>query len=85
MHEDFKKMLDLTEKVTKLKAALQLLKLKIKQDKENRSSDRRALLNEEELNEVLAVAGMLEDDVKVIKFENADEVAYKEENPDDII
>jgi hypothetical protein len=80
-----KMMLELTEKVTRLRAALQLLKVKIKNDKEGRTGDRRALLNEEELNEVLEVAGMLEDDVNVIKFENADEVAYREGDTDDTV
>lgn len=84
MEETTLLLLSLTEKTARMKAALQLLKTKIKNDK-NKGSGRHALLNEDELNEVLEVAGVLEDDVNVIQFDNCKDIAYKEGESDDTL
>lgn len=70
-------LLALVEENTRYKAALQNLKLKIKTDKECHK-DRKALLNEKELNEVLEIAGLLDKEVTAITFDNVpNEVAYE--------
>lgn len=84
MEETTLLLLSLTEKTARMKAALQLLKTKIKNDK-SKGSGRHALLNEDELNEVLDVAGMLEDDVNVIQFDNCKDIAHKEGESDDTL
>lgn len=84
MEETTLLLLSLTKKTARMKAALQLLKAKIKNDK-SKGSGRHALLNEDELNEVLEVAGMLEDDVNVIQFDNCKDIAHKEGESDDTL
>lgn len=84
MEETTLLLLSLTKKTARMKAALQLLKAKIKNDK-SKGSGRHALLNEDELNEVLEVAGMLEDDVNVIQFDNCRDIAYEEGESNDTL
>lgn len=78
MSEEMKMLLALVEENTRLKLALENLKVKMKNDKEASTTRDHALLNETELNEVLEIAGMLDRNVDVITFDNCREVAYGE-------
>ena len=55
-------IVDLVAENTQYRMALQNLKTKIENDKKDRAKSR-ALLDEEELNEVLEIAGLLDCDI----------------------
>lgn len=74
--EMIKLILKLTEENARYKAALKNLETKIKNYKEG-DSDRKALLDEAELTEVLEIAGMTDKEVNAIYYDNCKEVAYE--------
>lgn len=71
--EVLQKLLTLTEENTRMKAALTMLKIQRDKRVEKDSS---YVLEIEEANEILSIAGMADKEVTAIYFDNCEDKAY---------